>query len=233
MKKIAHRSGPTIFPEQTVDSAKQALADGAEMIEIDTRFTADGQIVVCHDSNAMRVFGIDKEIAEMTAAEFIALRHKDAPDYTGHLLTDYIKAGIAPLLIHVKEGGEKLIPLLDTLRDADYLDKTTLGVTSTEDIRIVKKYDSSISVLAFLGGTQYIDESAEAGADYIRLWEKWVTPENVKHVISLGKKVWIMANYFDGEKEIGGYTTEENLRLWASLNVDGVLMNDIRYMKNI
>ena len=233
MKKIAHRSGPTVFPEQTVASAKQALADGAEMIEIDTRFTADGQIAVCHDSNALRVFGIDKAIDEMTAAEFTALRHKDAPDYTAHLLTDYLDAGIAPLLLHVKVGGEKLIPLLDTLRAADYLGKVTLGVTTTEDIRIVKAYDPAISVLAFMGRAEYIDESAEAGADYIRLWEKWVTPERVERILSHGKKVWIMANYWDGEKEIGGYTTEENLRLWASMQVDGVLMNDIRYMQNI
>lgn len=227
MKKIAHRSGPTIYPEQTVASAKQALADGADLVEIDTRFTADGQIAVCHDDNAMRVFGIDKKIDEMTAAEFTALRHKDAPDFSAHLLPDYLEAGIAPLLIHVKVGGEKLLPLLDTLRKADYLDKVTLGVTTAEDIRIVKKYDPAIPVLAFMGSADCIDESAQAGADYIRLWEKWVTTERVERIVSHGKKVWIMAGF----KDTVGYTSEENLRLWASMPIDGILVNDIRCMR--
>lgn len=231
MKKIAHRSGPTVFPEQTVASAKQALKDGADMIEIDTRFTSDGQIAVCHDTSALRLFGKDKAICEITSAEFTVLKHKDAPDYTGHLLEDYLRSDIAPLLIHVKEGGEKLFSLLETLRDADYLGKVTLGATNTEDIRIIKKYDPAIPVLAFMESPECIDESAAAGADYIRLWEQWVTPENVRHIASKNKKVWVMANYHDGNKENIGCTTEENLREWEDMRIDGVLINDVRLMR--
>ena len=35
MKIIAHRSGPTVLPEQTVQSALLALKEGADMIEVE------------------------------------------------------------------------------------------------------------------------------------------------------------------------------------------------------
>lgn len=75
MKIIAHRSGPTVFPEQTIRSALFAKENGADLVEIDVRFTKDKKLEVSHDENAARVFGVDKNIGEMSGDEFAALRH--------------------------------------------------------------------------------------------------------------------------------------------------------------
>ena len=48
MLKIAHRSGPVSYPEQTVASAIEALSFGADIIEIDLRLTSDGELAVTH-----------------------------------------------------------------------------------------------------------------------------------------------------------------------------------------
>ena len=82
MKIIAHRSGPTVFPEQTIRSALFAKENGADLVEIDVRFTKDKKLAVSHDENAARVFGVDKNIGEMSSDEFAALRHKNAMDLT-------------------------------------------------------------------------------------------------------------------------------------------------------
>ena len=49
MKIIAHRSGPTVFPEQTIRSALFAKENGADLVEIDVRFTKDKKLAVSHD----------------------------------------------------------------------------------------------------------------------------------------------------------------------------------------
>lgn len=219
MTIIAHRSGPAVFPEQTIASAKLALEQGADLVEIDTRFTMDGAIAVCHDCNAERVFGVKKEIDEMTAEEYHALRHKNAPDYNAHLLTDYLEAGISPLLIHVKEGGERLPELLQALSGWD--GQFTLGLSTAADIAFVKAYDRNIPVLAFMGKPEQMTACAEAGADYIRLWERWTTPEQVEAIHALGKQCWVMTGHGDG---VG---VPEDLPRLLNLPLDGILINDI------
>jgi len=46
---IAHRGTPRQHPENTLAGFAQALADGADAIELDVRRTADGVVVVHHD----------------------------------------------------------------------------------------------------------------------------------------------------------------------------------------
>lgn len=225
MRKIAHRSGPTVYPEQTVASALLALQNGADMIEIDTRFSKDGVIIVSHDDNLERVFGVNIRTNELTADEFKALPHKNAPDYHGHALEDYVAAGAFPMLIHVKEGGEKLPALLGFLKEKNSLDKVILGVSRTPDIAFIKQYDETIRVLAFMRSPDCIEESAEAGADYIRLWEAWFTEALFGSIKNLGKEVWIMAGNTGGFET--GYTSGKKLEYFKSLPVDGILVNDI------
>ena len=61
-------------------------------MEIDVRFTKDKKLAVSHDENAARVFGVDKNIGEMSGDEFAALRHKNARTYTSHFLETIWKA---------------------------------------------------------------------------------------------------------------------------------------------
>ena len=47
---IAHRGASRAFPENTVAAFRGARAMGADMIELDVRHTADGQLAVHHDA---------------------------------------------------------------------------------------------------------------------------------------------------------------------------------------
>ena len=74
MKIIAHRCGPTVYPEQTITSARFALYSGADLVEVDVRYTKDKKIACSHDANVKRVFGVDRLVSDMTAEEFLSLR---------------------------------------------------------------------------------------------------------------------------------------------------------------
>ncbi|MGB5811857.1 MAG: glycerophosphodiester phosphodiesterase [Polyangiales bacterium] len=72
---IAHRGGRRIRPEHTLVAYEQALAEGADVLELDLHATSDNVIVVMHDDTVDRTTDGSGAIKEMTFAE---LRMYDA-----------------------------------------------------------------------------------------------------------------------------------------------------------
>ncbi len=54
---MAHRGASKVAPENTMAAFRQAIADGADWIELDVQETADGEVVVLHDSDFMKLSG--------------------------------------------------------------------------------------------------------------------------------------------------------------------------------
>ncbi len=65
----AHRGSRTRAPENTMPAFRQAVAEGADYIELDIRTTKDGKIVVCHDATLKRCGGVDITVSEHTYEE--------------------------------------------------------------------------------------------------------------------------------------------------------------------
>jgi glycerophosphoryl diester phosphodiesterase len=55
---VAHRGAAGSAPENTLASIRQAIADSTDWVEIDVQESADGQVVVIHDSDFMKLAGI-------------------------------------------------------------------------------------------------------------------------------------------------------------------------------
>lgn len=60
---IAHRGASKQAPEHSLRALALALAQGADVLELDLRITADGQLVVAHDRTLERTTGLPIEIA--------------------------------------------------------------------------------------------------------------------------------------------------------------------------
>lgn len=228
MKIIAHGCGNDLYPSLTVLSAQHSLAVGADLAELDIRFTREGTPVICHDDNALSLFGDSRKIAEMTTAEFLALRRRDNPAFPSHTLEDFLRCGVKNLLFHMKIGGEGLSAVLDLCRRYECLDTVVFGVLTVADNDRVKRYGKSLRTLAFMPRVTDLRDFGESSVDYVRLWEKeeWLTKENYALARSYGKPVWIMSR-----NPTTGQTSEENLRLWQSNGIDGVLLNKVEDRK--
>ena len=227
MRIIAHRSGPCMYPEQTVASALNAQREGAAMIELDVRYSKDKKIVISHDKNLGRVFGVDVDTDMLTESEFLSLRHKNAPAYPSHRFLDYVLSGVAPLLIHIKED-EVINDLIAIIKENCYTNKVVFGVHSVSLANHIKSIDPSFKVLAFMPDLKDLDAFASIAVDYIRLWEQWCTKENVTRIQDSGKEAWIMTN----GSEVG-VTKREALKEMLALGVDGILINDINELKAV
>lgn len=74
----AHRGGAANAPENTLAAIRQAIANGADWVEIDVQESRDGIVVVAHDSDLARVAGVDLKIWDATAEQ---LRAHDIGSY--------------------------------------------------------------------------------------------------------------------------------------------------------
>ncbi|MER6784993.1 glycerophosphodiester phosphodiesterase [Streptomyces sp. NPDC000658] len=66
---VAHRGDPYRFRENTIDSLRSALDRGADAVECDVRLTGDGVPVLLHDETLKRLWGQDRPLRSLSAAE--------------------------------------------------------------------------------------------------------------------------------------------------------------------
>jgi len=73
---IAHRANTNVRPENTIPALEYAIANGADMVELDIRMTADGHMIVLHTDDLYRTHGtpVGTHLASrMTLAELQAI----------------------------------------------------------------------------------------------------------------------------------------------------------------
>lgn len=70
---IAHQGGENEAPSATLYALKTALRKGADMLEVDVHATADGELVVLHDTTVDRTTDGHGAVQDMTLAEVQAL----------------------------------------------------------------------------------------------------------------------------------------------------------------
>ncbi|WP_225333894.1 glycerophosphodiester phosphodiesterase [Halomicrobium urmianum] len=71
MECIAHRGFADRYPENTLGAVR--AAERADLVEVDARRSADGEVVVVHDETVDRVTGTTGAVRDFTAEELAAL----------------------------------------------------------------------------------------------------------------------------------------------------------------
>jgi glycerophosphoryl diester phosphodiesterase len=79
---FAHRGGAGLWPENTLEAFRGAVAVGSTHLETDLRMTRDGEIVVMHDARLERTTNGSGEVSAHTLAELKRLDagHHFSPD---------------------------------------------------------------------------------------------------------------------------------------------------------
>ncbi len=76
-KVVGHRGAAAYAPENTLDSFREARRRGATWVETDVKLTADGVPILMHDASLKRTTGVDRLVAETSAADL----PKDVPTF--------------------------------------------------------------------------------------------------------------------------------------------------------
>ena len=116
MKIIGHRGARGLKTENTLASLLTALKLNIDAIELDIRVTKDGHLVICHNENLKDVYGIDKNISDLTLDEIqkirtpsgepiLTLQQVMSQKFDKPLILDIKREGTADLLYN--ELGDK------------------------------------------------------------------------------------------------------------------------------
>src|SRR6516165_7584715 len=69
VRVTAHRGHARAAPENTLSAMRKAIESGADYAELDVQLTADGKVVVLHDSDLKRVAGDPRRLDEVSFDE--------------------------------------------------------------------------------------------------------------------------------------------------------------------
>jgi glycerophosphoryl diester phosphodiesterase len=140
----AHQGGAKEAPSSTLLALRQAVAAGADALELDVHATADGELVVCHDATVERTTNGAGAIASMTLDE---LRRLDNAYWwvpgevvaPGRPDVEYVYRGKAP-------SDSSL--LIATLREVlDEFDRVFLNLDIKQTAPAVEPYEAALAGL--------------------------------------------------------------------------------------
>lgn len=111
---IGHRGVPSLEDENTLESAKRAVALGADIVENDIYITKDNQLVIMHDTTVDRTTNGKGYIEQMTLAEVKQLatrRGHSVPTLAEYFQTFKDNEHMVHF-IELKSGNDKIVPEL-------------------------------------------------------------------------------------------------------------------------
>ena len=196
---IAHRGAAAARPENTMAAIERGIEDGADWIEIDVQETADGEVVVFHDSDFMRLAHVDRKIWEVTAAELrdIDLGSWFDPAYAGErapTLRDVLAAarGRAKLVIELKYYGHdqdleaRVAAQVDEFGMAEQVALMSLSYPAIQKARAMRP-DLRNGVLAATA----VGDLAGLDTDFLAVNVGLATPKLIRSAHAAGKDVYV------------------------------------------
>jgi glycerophosphoryl diester phosphodiesterase len=121
---IAHRGSSATTPENTLAAFRLAVEQDADFIEFDVQESADGEVVVMHDSDLMRMGGSPLKVWE---AEASALRSVDIGSRTAPQFSSERVPTLAETLAATK-GGSRVIIELKSYGHAQRLEERVVAI---------------------------------------------------------------------------------------------------------
>ncbi|CRK30828.1 hypothetical protein BN1708_005269 [Verticillium longisporum] len=109
---IAHRGYKSRYPENSMAAFRAAVSVGTHAIETDIHLSADHEVVLSHDGNLKRCFGVDKPVSACPWSYLATLRSLRAPHEPMPRLVDLLRYLAEP-------GRDKIWILLDVKVDDD------------------------------------------------------------------------------------------------------------------
>ncbi|SEA58250.1 glycerophosphodiester phosphodiesterase family protein [Rubrimonas cliftonensis] len=109
---IGHRGASALAPENSLAAIRRAVEDGADWVEIDVQESAEGAVIVVHDSDFMKLAGVGLKVRDATADDLarIDIGSWFGPEHAGERTPTLAQAleavrGRARLLIELKHYG--------------------------------------------------------------------------------------------------------------------------------
>jgi len=220
---VAHRGAAGKAPENTLASIRQAIKDGTDWVEIDVQETVDGEVVVIHDSDFMKLANISLKVWDGTLEQ---IRDIDVgswfdPQFSAErvpTLTEVLEEsrGKARVVIELKYYGhdqqleQRVVDIVEQLGMTDEVAIMSLKYEGIQKIRALRP-DWTIGLLSATA----IGNLASLDVDFLAVAQGMATPGFVRRSHEQGKQVFVWT-----------INDAVSLSRMMSLGVDGVITDE-------
>ncbi|MEW2917868.1 glycerophosphodiester phosphodiesterase [Ruegeria sp. ANG10] len=217
---IGHRGAAAVRPENTMAAVLKAIEDGADWVEIDVQETADDVVIVAHDSDFMKLAGVNLKVWDATMEDVaqIDIGSWFGPEYADErtpTLREVLEAakGKAKVIIELKYYGHdvdlenRVVALVEELGMQDDIATMSLKYPAVQKMKSIRP-DWRAGVLA---ATAVGDLTGLEG-DFLAVNAAMATPGLVRSVHEAGKDIYV-------------WTVNDPLQMsaMASMGVDGLI----------
>ncbi len=220
---IAHRGAAALAPENTLSSVERAIADGTDWVEIDVQETADGEVVLLHDSDFMKLAGSPLKIWEGSFAE---VRKLDIGSWFGPEFQGEPVATLEEVLLRAK-GQARVVIELKYYGHDDRLAERVVAIverTGMEDqIAVMSLERSMIEKMAALRpgyrtgllAATAVGRLTEVDVDFLAVSLTLATPALVRQAHARGQDLYV-------------WTVNDELTMAQKMlqGVDGIITDD-------
>ncbi|WP_129667301.1 glycerophosphodiester phosphodiesterase [Phytoactinopolyspora endophytica] len=209
-----HRGAMSVSPENTMESFRLAVEQGANELELDLRLSKDGALVVIHDATVDRTTDGSGAVSDMT---FDELRALDAGGGQQIPSFDEVLAGTdARLQVEIKDP-DVVDNLVDVLQrrpdDADRVSPTCFD-PKTISVLAARLPGCVVGLINQTGSTETVAEAQELGARRVLFGWPGTDQALVTHAQERGLyyNVWLVNTpeqlYDAAALGVNGFTTD-------------------------
>jgi glycerophosphoryl diester phosphodiesterase len=195
----AHRGAAGKAPENTLASIRRAIEDRADWVEIDVQESADGEVMVVHDSDFMKLARVDLKVWDGTLTQISAIDVGSwfAPAFAAErvpTLREVLETarGKSGVLIELKYYGHdedlerRVVQVVEAADVASSVAVMSLEYTGIQKIRALRP-DWTVGLLSAVA----VGDLTSAHADFLAVNMSMATPGFVRKAHNAGKQVFV------------------------------------------
>jgi glycerophosphoryl diester phosphodiesterase len=219
---IAHRGSAGTRPENTMSAINQSVEDHADWVEIDVQETADHEVVVTHDSDFMKLAGVDLKVWNATMVDLADI---DIGSWFDVSYSSERTPTLRQALETLKGRGKVIIELKYYGHDVD-LESRVVGIVEeigmVSDVAVMSlKQDGIRKMRALRPNWRYgilaataVGDLASIQADFLAVNTGQASLQLIKRAHAEGKQIYV-------------WTVDDPLTMsrMISMGVDGLITN--------
>lgn len=227
---IAHRGAAGKAPENTLASLRQAINDGADWIEIDVQESIDGEVVVIHDSDFMKLAGVDLKVWNGTLQQMreIDIGSWFSPEFSAErvpTLTEVLvdSRGQSRVVIELKyyDHDQQLEQrVVDIIEQADMVNDVAIMSLKYDGLQKIRRLRPEWVV--GLLSAKAIGNLASLDVDFLAVNMGMATPRLIRRARLAGKQVFV-------------WTVNDPVSMsrMMSLGVNGIITDEPEMARNV
>src|SRR5215469_564207 len=195
----AHRAGSARAPENTLAALRNAIMDGADAVEVDVQETADGQVVLLHDTDLRRVAGVGRSIWDLPYADLQdldvgswfspAFQAERIPTLRAFAAACRGRMRLNVELKNNRHGQDLAARVINVLHETGTADQAVISSLDIELLRQVRRIAPEIKLGLILAAG--VGNFRSVDVDFFALSRRLATSAVIRQLHAIGRQVHV------------------------------------------